>query len=578
MIKCRRVFCAVCAGIVFFSCGSSPKIETSLENHVEASYSPDPGEAVAIAVPQKERTFFSGVETDVLSAVENGSPESIRYAYSILRKKTELSDAEKVLLGIGSALFGILWKSETANFSISDVPNSNPYIAAIESAKQGIYDTSTGNKDFLSLVLPSLVLVVSETRNDYFEQSAAALDSALELNGESVLANYLRGVLAKKMSQYESAIAHFSKSLQYSPENIEIIFALAECSFEIKDYQKSLELAQKIVEKNPVHTGALKLCAQASFQLEKIDESELYVARVLQQEPENARYVLFRAKILIYKKDYIRAASLLDVFARTDPNDKEYLILRTQVQKDWNKNAAAAAATVEKALTLYPDSMELVLMASSIASETGGRINGKTAGELAEIILKTDSKNVFALEVQIKELVQTQQWEKAYRTSNILCSLENAPQSAVFTHILICLEYGKKDEALQKITPLYSRNPNDETVVQYYIRVLIAVGQKSEAAALIAKLLPDSSSKMKSFLFYERSFLAADTDSSLADLRSSLTANPRNKDALFRLYEIYFSKKEYRKAHYYLKQVVSLSPADEKLMKLNSQLESLLAQ
>ena len=105
---------------------------------------------------------------------------------------------------------------------------------------------------------------------------------------------------------------------------------------------------------------------------------------------------------------------------------------------------------------------------------------------------------------------------------------------------------------------------------------MISTGRKTEAQNLIQKLLQDASSKMKSFLYYQRSFLSSSEDSVLMDLRSSLTANPRNKDALFRLYQIYFEKKEYRKAQYYLKQVVALSPGDESLLQLNRQLEEIL--
>ena len=82
---------------------------------------------------------------------------------------------------------------------------------------------------------------------------------------------------------------------------------------------------------------------------------------------------------------------------------------------------------------------------------------------------------------------------------------------------------------------------------------------------------------MKSCLYYEKSFLEGSEEAVLVDLRSSLTANPRNKDALFRLYQIYYNKKEWRKAQYYLKQVVALSPSDDSLIKLNSELETLLS-
>ena len=99
---------------------------------------------------------------------------------------------------------------------------------------------------------------------------------------------------------------------------------------------------------------------------------------------------------------------------------------------------------------------------------------------------------------------------------------------------------------------------------------------RNEARTLISKLLPESSSKMRSFLYYQKSFLDVGDDNVLADLRSSLTSNPRNKDTLYRLYLLYFKKKEYRKAQYYLKQLMSISPNDSNIKKLNNSLDSLI--
>jgi len=82
--------------------------------------------------------------------------------------------------------------------------------------------------------------------------------------------------------------------------------------------------------------------------------------------------------------------------------------------------------------------------------------------------------------------------------------------------------------------------------------------------------------QMRSFFYYRRSFLDAAEEDSLADLRSSLIANPRNADALFRLYEIYYEKRDYRKAQYYLKQVVALDPNNAEMRKLNEELSKLI--
>ncbi len=571
---------AVCltSCFLFFSCGSAPKPEENPETE-DASYSESSAQAVSIAVPaRKAKNFFNGIPEEAVRAIENGSPESINQAYSLLRKDASLyAENEKILLNTGHALMTILWQQEKANFTEFDVSSANPYLGAVESSRQGIYDESTGNTDFLTLVLPSLVLVTSESRSDYYSLSKKALSSALAMNPGSVLANYLMGFLLRRQNDFSGALKYFQTAYENSPDCVETVLNFADCNFRVKNYQKSLELAKSLVEKNPYYSQGLKLCAENSFALGQLEESELYVGRVLQQEPENSYYVLFRAKILVQRGDYIRAASLLDVYARANPDSREYLVLRSKVQKDWNKNITAATATIDRALSLYPDDTEIILTAASLASETGTKINGKTAGELAALILEKDPDNVDAMKIQIEDFAGKKMWARAYEVSSVLRKMKNPPEDSVYSHIEICLSAGRKDEAWSLASELYSQNPKDENVLQIYVKVLVQTGRKTEALRLIEQNLSGASSKMKSFFYYERSLLQNNENSVLVDLRASLTANPRNKDALFKLYQIYFNKKEYRKAQYYLKQVVAISPADESLLRLNAELETLLS-
>lgn len=568
--KICRVSAMCILTFTFYSCGSTPKVQ---------EYTPDSSEAVPITMPKRDRSFFSGVSPEALAAIENGSPDSIRYAYSILRSNaSDYTEQEKILLNVAKAFFQILWTSETLNFEVPEVSTQNSYIGAIESARQGIYDLSTGNKDFLTILLPSLVLAISESRTDYYPQAQEALTEALKLNGSSVVANYLMGILCRRQGDYEAALRYFSVCRENSSEGIEILYALADCNYKLKRYEEAYSLAKAASDRNPYYKPALKICAETCFVLNRLDECEAYVGRVLQQEPENAYYVLFRARILIQKNDYIRAASLLDVYARSDTNSRDYLVLRAKVQKEWNKNISSAAQTIEKALELYPDDSEIILTAASLASESGNRIGGKSAGELAAVILEKDSQNISAQQIRINDLMQKKQWNEAYKVSTALRQNKNAPASSVYTHISICLASDRKEEAWNLASSLYSKKSDDETVVQNYVKVLVATGRTGEAGRIINQQIENNcSSKMKSFLLYEHSFIVSGEEAVLADLRNSLTANPRNKDALYRLYQIYYNKKEYRKAQYYLKQVVALSPADETLLKLNAELETLLS-
>ena len=143
-------------------------------------------------------------------------------------------------------------------------------------------------------------------------------------------------------------------------------------------------------------------------------------------------------------------------------------------------------------------------------------------------------------------------------------------------HVQICVKVGKKSEAMQIAETEYKKNTSSELLTQSYVLAFIETHNAQESMELIDGMLDKSSRVMKSVLYYYRSFLQKTEDLVLADLRSSLTHNSRNSDTLFRLYEIYFERKDYNFAQYYLKQVVALNPNDSELKNLNEQLNQLV--
>ncbi|MCR5724396.1 MAG: tetratricopeptide repeat protein [Treponema sp.] len=561
----------------FSSCGSVPKAESAPEPVVEETAEREAAEPVAIALPPKKNvTYFSSIDPQILEAVEIGSPASLRQAALSLRKSgQEYAENEKVLLNVMAAMAQITWPHEKLQIDTPAVTDVTPYLGAVESARQGVYDSSTGNVDFLAMALPSLVLLTSKVRTDYYSECESALKAALEKRPESVFARYLLGTLYVRMERYAEALSCFDAARTQAPDCFECAFSYAETALRCGQAEAAGGTAVSLLSQNALNVKVLGLCAEAAFSSGNYTDAETYVARILQQEPDNAYYVLFRAKILVEKGEYIKAASLLDVYARTDTASRDYLVLRSRVQKEWNRNINAATKTIEQALSKYPDDEDIILSAASLAAETGGMVGGKTAGELAEIILAKDAGNVQALKIQVASFMQKRNWAQAYKVGSAL--YERDKEHTQYLFIDICIESGHQDEGWKLASQLYAQNPQDEAVQQSYIKVLVATGRKTEASRLIAQLLPAAATRMKSFLFYERSFLSDSDDAVFSDLRASLTANPRNKDALFRLYSIYYRKKEYRKAQYYLKQVVALSPTDESLLALNRELDSLLA-
>ena len=572
----RKISACACIFLVSL-CAFAKKKKASVPKE-EKTFVANPSDAIKISVPERRNlAYFDNIDPEILANVEKGSPESLKNSIMQLkRNKDNMSESEQVLHYIAVSIMQLCWKSQNFIEETSGQKIRNNYTGAISSSKNGIYDPASEPKDFLSYALPNLVLAASETRNDYFSQSENSLKKALEINQNSVFANYLLGILYKRMDDFQKSNEFFGKAYDLSPTCYECAYAFAESFMKLSNPALAFSLAERLLQSYPQNKELLKLCAEAAFAAGDSLNAELYVGRVLQIEPENSYYLLFRARILVQKGEYIRAASLLDAYARKDSSSRDYLVLRFAVQKNWNKNIAAATATIENALILYPDDDEIILEAASLASETGAKIDGKSGSELADKILEKDPNNFNALQIKITSMVANQKWLEAYKSSSELLKKNDVPNSVLFTHIKICLAADKKEEAWQYASRLYAEDNSDEEILQSYIDVLVSTGRSSEAMKLISQLLPSVSTKMKSFLYYERSFISNGENAILADLRSSLTANPRNKDALFRLYRIYFNKKEYRKAQYYLKQVVALSPKDENLLKLNQELENLL--
>ena len=533
---------------------------------------------VSIKFPKNKGSYFYSIDKKALDYAENGSPSSFKMAISQLHKPAseQYTQVEQVLLEICVRVSKIVWPSEMMNYEYSRVTNSNPYTPAIDSAEKGIFDSSTGNSDFYTILLPTLLLVTRPSKSEYYPEYEKAITKALALKPESCIANYLMGCLKNAIGDYNAAITFLNMALPSAPKNREILFALAQAYQGTGEHQKALDVCEELLAAVPQNIDYLELCTQASISLGLYDKAEDFVLRVLQVEPNNSDFALVRASILMAKGDYIKASSLLDSYSRTSPNDRYYLLLRAQLQKKWNKNLSLASNTMTKALSLYPDDKEVLLLSAQIASESNSSISGKTALDLSTRVLELDENNIEAKEVFVKELNKARRYNEAYAMSSEMIKSEDVPPSVLYNHVDVCLALGKNNEAWTIAEELYKNDSTLEENIQVYIKVLVGTGRSSQALSLISSLLPTSSSQMKSFLYYQKSLTEGTSDAALEDLRSSLTANPRNQDTLYRLYRIYYGRKDWRRAQYYLKQVIALNPNDSTYQAQNAELENLL--
>ncbi len=601
-LKSTLITLFVCAAFFFNACASSSGTDNAAKesSHSSGEYEPpvvseksddtvksdeqtvtktepvQTTEAIKLPSATKPKSYFAKINEDIVKNVEMGSPSSISAAMSQMHKtESELTQNEKVLIYSASEIMRILWPSQKITWNIYDVTEETPYTGALKSVRNGIYDTSTGNVDFLTTFLPALVFLTPNITANVQVQCEQGIIDSLKINPDSVAANYLAGLYYEKKSDYEKSEPYLTKAYAAS-KTIEIALEYAKVLSKNGKSALAEDVMRQVGGAGNTNLAILKQNAYIAFEKGDYAAAEEAVARVLQQTPNDLEFVLFRARIFIEKNDYIHAVSLLDMYARQNDTNIDYLILRARVQLDWSKNTNAATETIEKAMQLYPDNVDALLIAARISSLTDGPVAGKYADELAAIVLEKKPSNKDALVYALDGLVQRENWQEAYDISSSLIKAHPDNESLILKHVTVCLKLRKTSEALDVAQKAYGSNPASETIAQAYILASTQVLSRDESIKLIDSMLPSASSKIKSYLYYRKSFLERNEDTSLADLRSSLIANPRNSDALFRLYEIYYAKNDYRKAQYYLKQVVAINPNDSSVRKLNEALTQLV--
>lgn len=577
--------------LAIFSCASSDSSEDAEEivpvveisdnansvSDAEKNTSPTSENQEGILLPAipKKSTYFEFSDPTIMENAEIGSPTAIKNVITKLRKANgKYTEEESVLFAVLETVASTVWPSENINFPILDSLPENVYAGIIDYVKKGIFDTNAGNSDFYTLVLPC-VIVCTSTQTAFFPEAEENLLEALDKNDKSVLVHYLLGILYKKLGNQEQSFYHLERAYELDSTCFEINFEYAKALYEKKLFQKAFDIASSLKNPEDLNLELLELCAKSALAIHKLDVAESYVGKLLQKEPDNPENILLRAEILFEKGEYLRVSSLLDAYSKTDKTALKYLLLRSKLQNVWNRNTTAAISTISEALTLYPDNHEVLLCAAELISESGSKINGKSAFELIEPLKQIDGENPKLLQIEIDEYIRQKQWKNAYEVSQKLIQIEPS-ENRIIKNILICIELGENQQAFFLADELYTNNPTSEEVQITYVKTLVANNKKTEAITLINSLLQKASSKMKSELYYQKSRLESSDDKKLSDLRSSLTANPRNEEALFALYELYFKKNDYRKAQYYLKQVIALNPSNQELLDLNSNLENYL--
>ncbi len=524
----------------------------------------------------KSLSYFSDIKPRILDLIEDGSPRSLEVASRLLHRSnpSSYSDNEKLLLQVCAFLMEFCWPSYRVSWDIPDLKNANYYTNVLFSVRNGIYDEPL-SEEHIAILLPCVCLFSAPKENSYYASAEASLEKLLKQRGNSTLANYLMGTLLNRQGKNEKALIFLRRASTSDATNKDILALQMKAYTALAKFDEALAIGDKLLSVDPQNSLALELCCDAYYFKGNLAKAGDLAAQILLLDSKKFKYVLIRAESSMESGDYVKASTLLDAYSRGANREKRYFLLRSRLQSEWNKSDAAAAETLGQALLVYPGDSDIELAAAKVASNGNMKLAGKSALEYAQKLLKQNAKNEEAAKVCIAELAKEGSYEEAYRLSSLFVK-GPCEEKLLHTHIDVCLSLGKYEEAMQLATSLYNKDRKDMEAQKSYIKVLVSTGRKADAQNMISVLMTDADASLKSFLYYEQSFLYSDDRNVVAQLRSSLTQNPRNTDALTRLYELYYNKQDWKKAQYYLKQVVALNPSNKKALAMSKKLDKII--
>ena len=581
------IFAVIMCCLPFFSCVSTKKAVAedkpigSIEQN-GAGLKPI-GEGTILSLPGKDELAEKKLDSTLAAHIEKGSPASLKEAVLFIQNDSKgLTNENKLYLKVIADIMYLVYPLETNGVKPPLYAEDEPYLQALKEVKSGLYPVSTKKDGFLGLIIPTLVLTYNDfsdtTLAQYSEDIESRLTEAQKLRPQSVLPHYLLGLLKEKNNKLTEAVALYQKAWQLDSSCYPAGFKYGHFAAESGNGAEALKIADTLNSSYKDNTEVKLLYAQAHIAKNDLNKASENIVSVLKKEPENISALLLRIRILIEQKEYLRANSLLDAYSTKNKTAKNYLLYRARVTKEWNKNLIRASEFLTEAYKYYPEDFNVLLACAEICFEASTKIDNKSADFFIRKVLDAYPKNTAALALLVKNDINNGKWAQAVESAEDLAAKypSDANKELLLTSYLGA---GQTSKALNLAKKLYANTKNpSNSFINLYMEALYAGKDYQTVKQVINQKIKGADSQLKSILYYYNAKLEQGNSSEYLNfLQSSLLSNPRNKDSLFAMYEWYLKTKDYKKAKYYLGQVLALDPSNKNLVNLSENLDKLLA-
>ncbi len=490
------------------------------------------------------------------------SPESLAKAESALEQSTAgYSERGLELSYVAYKMIELIYPLYLRPEYAIDPTSNSIYPAIFNDIERGKFPR-IGQRDvsFLTLILPPVAALRTTDRSveDLAEES---LDDAERLNPESALPPYLKGVIAERRGERETALDDYRRALSVGPSCYPAEVGEARIFLAEGRDEDARALLDALSGALPPDAEIERLDAESLFELGSLQAADRAIAASVRDAPRDAEARLLAAEIYEREGKVSEGVAQISAAEALGLESPELFLLEARLFDEMSDPLKALGA-LARAVKRFPSDPEIAKEYTKALLEVGRTAEGSS---LLAASLRGDPESASSLRLLVDSAVSGSNWKRAARYVASLVAVDDSDRSLAQAS-LIYARLGDPKTAALYARRLEARHPDDPGYVIPYVEALLAAGEREEAARAIgdglsALTLPSA----RSTLYYLKSTLEPGRTARLADLKAALLENLADVEALRSLAELYRASGERATAIWYLREASAVDPGDRAL-------------
>ncbi len=232
-------------------------------------------------------TIFASAFEDAKVAFENKSYDK---ALEILQGEIDAKTANAKAFELAS---------QTA-FRLDDLDKANEFILKA-------IDGDPGNKEYRAYQkeLENLKNALKDAKktvdSGYLEEALSEYDKLLESHPENAMIYYSKGLVYKKLNQFEDAVSYYKKAISFNPieeKYSKAILVVAQTmakqgdeEFRRREYDTALSYYQNAVNYMPTFSGGLFRMAKTYFSLKDFENAQIWSIKTIESDGEHVQAI-----------------------------------------------------------------------------------------------------------------------------------------------------------------------------------------------------------------------------------------------------------------------------------------------